>query len=206
MRWLLACQKSALLRDLLRLQGHDAWTCDLQPSEGDPRFHIQGDAILAAYSGGWDAMFACPECRYLCSSGQHRNDKPGQRTSADVEDAAAFFMAMALAPIKLKAVENSIGIMSKRYRKWDQLIQPYQFGDNASKGTCLWLEGLPPLVIDPTDYVEPRMVEGKPRWANQTDSGNNKLAPSPTRSADRARNYYGIVLAMAAQWGAYRSG
>lgn len=223
MRWLLACQKSSLLRDLLRLQGHDAWTCDLQPSEGDPTFHLQTDAIQVAYSGNWDAMFACPECRFLCSSGQHRNDKPGQRTSADVDAAAAFFMAMVNAPIKRKAVENSIGIMSKRYRKPDQILQPYQFGDDASKGTCLWLEGLPALAINPALYVEPRWVccgtvlpagvgkygcancngdnKALPRWGNQTDSGQNKLAPSPTRSADRARNYAGIVCAMAHQWG-----
>lgn len=201
MRWLLACQKSSLFRDLLRAYGHDAWTCDLEPSEGDPQYHLQMDAVEVAYSGGWDAMYACPECRYLCSSGQHRNDKPGQRTTADVDAAASFFMKMVNAPIKHKAIENSIGIMSSRYRKPDQIIQPYQFGDDASKGTCLWLENFPKLTVDPALYVQPRMVNGKPRWANQTDSGQNRMAPSPTRSADRARNYPGIVSAMAYQWG-----
>lgn len=201
MRWLLACQKSTLLRDLLRAYGHDAWTCDLQECEGDPQYHLHTDAIAVAYSGEWDAMYACPECRFLCSSGQHRNDKPGQRTSADVDAAAAFFIQMVNAPIKLKAIENSIGIMSTRYRKPDQIIQPYQFGDDASKQTCLWIEGIPPLTLDLSLYVQPRMVNGKPRWANQTDSGQNRLAPSPTRSADRARNYPGIAYAMAYQWG-----
>lgn len=223
MRWLLACQKSSLLRDLLRLQGHDAWSCDLQPSEGDSRYHLQRDAVEVAYNGTWDVMFACPECRCLCSSGQHRNDKPGQRTSAEVEAAAEFFMLMVNAPIRHKAIENSIGIMSTRYRKPHQIIQPHQFGDDASKATCLWLEGLPPLV--PTLHIPPRWVccsitlppgvgkygcavcEGenvaRPRWGNQTNSGQNKLGPSPTRSADRARNYVGIVCAIADQWGRY---
>lgn len=201
MRWLLACQKSSLLRDLLRIEGHDAWTCDLEPSEGDPTYHLQIDAIEVAWSGYWDAMFACPECRNLCSSGQHRNDKPGQRTSADVNAADFFFMTLMLAPIKYIAVENSIGIMSTRYRKPDQIIQPYQFGDDASKGTCLWLKGFPKLVADPAWYVQPRWVNGKPRWSNQTDSGQNRLGPSLTRSADRARNYPGIVFAIAQQWG-----
>jgi hypothetical protein len=193
MRWLLSCQKSTLLRDLLRLLGHDAWTCDLQPCEGDPTYHLQRDAIEVAYDGSWDAMFACPECRCLCSSGQHRNDKPGQRTTLDVEAADA--------PIPLIAVENSIGIMSSRYRKPDQIIQPYQFGDDASKSTCLWLKRLPRRVAEPEWYVQPRMVNGKPRWANQTDSGQNRLPPGPNRSADRARNYPGIISAAAQQWG-----
>lgn len=199
MRWLLACQRSTLLRDLLRCMGHDAWTCDLEPCEGDPAFHLQRDAIEVAYGGHWDAMFACPECRYLCSSGQHRNNKPGQRTTADVDAAARFFIAMVNAPIERIAVENSIGIMSMRYRKWDQLIQPHQFGEDASKGTCLWLKGLPRR--NQTRHVLPRIIDGKPRWANQTDSGQNRLPPSPTRSADRARNYFGIVCAMGQQWG-----
>lgn len=203
MRWLLACQKSSVLRDLLRIAGHDAWTCDLEPSEGNPQFHLQRDALEVAYSEHWDAMFACPECRFLCSSGQHRNNKPGQRTSADVDAAARFFMGMIDAPIERIAVENSIGIMSTRYRKPDQIIQPYQFGDDASKGTCLWLKGLPKLIPNPSWYVQPRMIDGKPRWSNQTDSGQNRLGPSQTRSADRARNYVGIICAMAAQWGTY---
>jgi hypothetical protein len=231
MRWLLACQKSGLLRQLLREMGHDAWTCDLEPAEDGSEFHITRDVLKVLEdcpecdgtgnfyrndedndnlpcdfcngtgNPGWDAMFACPGCRHLCSSGHHRTGKPGQRTAKDVEDAVDFFMRLACAPIKLKAVENSVGIMSTRWRKPDQIIQPYQFGDDASKGTCLWFEGLPKLIIDPAQYVQPRIVDGKKRWANQTDSGQNRLGPSPTRSADRARNYPGIVRAMAAQWG-----
>lgn len=201
MRWLLACNKSGLFRDLLRLQGHDAWTNDIEPAEDDSPYHIQGDALEVSWGMEWDAMFACPECRYLCSSGQHRTGKPGQRTQEDVENAARFFMALVYAPIPRIAVENSIGIMSTRYRKPDQIIQPYQFGEDASKSTCLWLKNFPKLVIDRADYYPPRIVNGKKRWGNQTDSGQNRLPPGPNRSADRARNYPGIVIAMSQQWG-----
>ena len=199
MRWLLACQKSGLFRQLLRNMGHDAWTCDLEPSEDDSPYHLQCDVSTIAYDGTWDAMYACPECRFLCSSGQHRTNKPGQRTSADVDRAAEFFMLLVNAPIRRKAIENSVGIMSTRYRKPDQIIQPYNFGEDASKATCLWLFDLPSLF--PTRIIFGRVVNGKRRWANQTDSGQNRLSPSITRSADRARNYPGIVQAMAAQWG-----
>lgn len=203
MRWLLACQKNGLLRELLRSQGHDAWTCDLEPSEDSSPFHLRED-VIQVLGRGWDAMFACPECRNLSVSGQHWNDKPGHRTSADVDAAAAFFMQLALADIPRVAVENSIGIMSTRWRKPDQILQPYYYGDDASKATCLWLRNLPPLL--PTRRIYGRMVQTASgrlveRWANQTDSGQNRLSPSPTRSADRARNYPGIVRAMAEQWG-----
>jgi len=170
-RWLLACQKSGYLRTLLRARGHDAWTCDLEPAEDGSEFHLQMDAKRAALQY-WDALFACPECRFLCSSGQHRTDKPGQRTQGDVEAAVDFFMFFVDLPIPLKAIENSIGIMSTRYRKPDQIIHPYQFGDDASKATCLWLFDLPPLM--PTKPFPPRLVmhNGKmrARWGNQTDS------------------------------------
>ena len=203
MNILLACQKSGLLRQILRLDGHNAWTCDIEPAEDGPHAsHIQCDVreVLhgCAPHAPWDVMIAMPECRHLCSSGQHHNGKPGQRTQQDVEDAADFFMQMINAPIQHKCVENSIGIMSSRYRKLDQIVQPHWFGDDASKATCLWMENFPLLI--PFDPVAPRAVvyEGKVvyRWSNQTDSGQNRLGPSPTRSADRARTYPGIARAL----------
>lgn len=205
MNILLACQKSGYLRELLWRAGHNVWTCDLEPAEDVTRFHLQRDAIQAAYhpapfiAGRWDCMIAMPECRNLCSSGQHHNGKPGQRTQQDVEDAVTFATALKDAPIKHKCIENSIGILSTRWRKPDQIIQPHWFGDDASKGTCLWMDDFPLLV--PSNPVAPRAVvyEGKVcyRWANQTDSGQNRLRPSPTRSADRARTYPGIAAAFA---------
>ncbi len=98
------------------------------------------------------------------------------------------------------AIENPVGVASTLWRKPDQIIQPYQFGDDASKRTCLWLIGLPRLRIDASLYIPPRFVGGRPRWANQTDSGQNRLAPSDHRAADRARTYGGIARAMAQQW------
>lgn len=103
------------------------------------------------------------------------------------------------APIAKIAIENPVSIISSRIRKPDQIIHPYQFGHDASKKTCLWLKGLPPL--RPTAFVEPRIIDGKPRWANQTDSGQNKLPPSADRWRIRSKTYQGIADAMAAQWG-----
>ena len=103
------------------------------------------------------------------------------------------------APVPLIAIENPIGCISTRIRKADQTIQPYQFGHDASKATCLWLKGLPPL--EPTQYVEPRIVNGRKRWGNQTDSGQNRLPPSADRWKIRSETYIGIAEAMANQWG-----
>ncbi len=199
-RWLIACECSAIVRDALRALGHDAWSCDLKPCERDPRWHLQGD-VLKHLDAGWDGMIAHPDCTYLTVS----NNGPmangcTKYTAAQAQawraEAVAFFMAMVNAPIPFVAVENPIGIMSTRYRKPDQIIQPWHFGDDASKKTCLWLKGLPCL-------RETNRLPGddSTRRANQTPNGQNKLGPSPTRKADRARTYSGIAAAMAAQWG-----
>jgi len=102
------------------------------------------------------------------------------------------------APIPRIAIENPVSIISSRIRKPDQIIQPWMFGHDASKKTCLWLKGLPPLT--PTQTIAPRMVDGKPRYANQTDSGQNRLAPSADRWKIRSETYSGIADAMAQQW------
>lgn len=197
MRILIACERSGIVREAFRRLGHDAWSCDLEPAEDSSAFHIQGDAIDAA-GRGWDLMIAHPECRYLSVSGLHWNRRRQER-AALTEQAAEFAVALWNAPVARVALENPVGILSRRIRKPDQIIQPYDFGENASKATCLWLRGLPPL--KPTQRVAGRMVNGRERWANQTDSGQNRLGPSPTRSMDRARTYPGIAEAMAEQWG-----
>ena len=122
----------------------------------------------------------------------------GAERLAAREEAAAFFMALAAAPIKRIAIENPVGVMSTRYRKPDQFIQPYEYGHDASKRTGLWLKGLPKLV--PTKYVEPRMVRGLKRWGNQTDSGQNRESPGPDRWKVRSTTWQGWADAMADQW------
>jgi len=196
MKILVACERSGIVRDAFRALGHDAWSCDLEACEGDSTWHIQGDALVYAQDG-WDLMIAHPECRYLSVSGLHWNKRRPERAEL-TEQAAEFAVALWNAPIKRVALENPVGILSSRIRKPDQIIQPYQFGEDASKATCLWLRGLPPL--RPTKRVPGRIVNGRERWANQTDSGQNRLGPSPTRSMDRARTYQGIADAMAEQW------
>jgi hypothetical protein len=110
-----------------------------------------------------------------------------------------FVQTLLNAPIPNIALENPISIISSRIRKPDQIVQPWQFGHDASKKTCLWLKGLPLLI--PTNQVAPRLVNGKKRWGNQTDSGQNKLTPSEDRWKIRSETYAGIAQAMAEQWG-----
>lgn len=201
MRVLIACEFSATVRDAFRLLGHDAWSCDLLPCDRDPAWHIEGD-VLSQLNESWDLMIAHPPCTYLASSGLHWNKRRPER-AAQTEEALRFVSALAAAPISRIAVENPIGCLSSRWRKPDQIIHPHWFGDDASKATCLWLKALPPL--EATLHVPPRLVDGRPRWANQTDSGQNNLAPSADRWALRSKTYQGIADAMALQWGKLES-
>ena len=143
----------------------------------------------------WDLMIAHPPCTYLASSGLHWNTRRPER-AALTEEALAFVLALADAPIPRIAVENPIGCLSTRWRKPDQIIQPWQFGHDASKATCLWLKGLP--LLQPTDVLPGGRTA---RRANQTASGQNRLGPSPTRWKERSVTYAGIARAMAEQWG-----
>lgn len=146
----------------------------------------------------WDLMIAHPPCTYLCSSGLHWNSRTAGR-SDKTEEALAFVKLLMDAPIPMIALENPVGCISTRIRKPDQIIQPWQFGHNASKSTCIWLKNLSPLIS--TEIYPPRMVNGKKRWGNQIDSGQNNLAPSEDRWKIRSRTYKGIADAMAQQWG-----
>lgn len=196
MRVLIGCEFSGVVRDAFAARGHDAWSCDLGSSD-IPGQHYEGD-VRDIITRGWDLAIFFPPCTYLCSSGLHWNGRVSGRAEK-TEEALALVVDLMLAPIPKIALENPVGCISTRIRPFDQAIHPYQFGDDASKKTCLWLKHLPTLV--PTDFVLPRVVNGKPRWSNQTDSGQNKLGPSVTRAMERSRTYPGIARAMAEQWG-----
>lgn len=230
MNILIACEFSAVVRDALIARGHNAWSCDLLPTEGRQANHLIGD-VRRALDGNvygfpytmdcrtnrqpllikWDALIAFPECTYVAGSGWHWNKRRPERAAKSAE-AIAFAKELWSCDIPRICLENPIGVLSRAENlgKPTQIIQPWQFGHDASKATCLWLKGLPALV--PTKFIAPRFVarnengrwvpsaNGHKRWANQTDSGQNRLTPSPTRSADRARTYAGIAIAMAKQW------
>ena len=195
MKILVACEYSGTVRDAFIRAGYDAMSCDLLPTDA-PGPHYQG-SVLDILSNGWDLMIAHPPCTYLCSSGLHWNRRRPERAQ-QTEDALLFVRQLLDAPIPMIALENPIGCISTRIRKPDQTIQPWQYGHDASKATCLWLKGLP--LLRPTDFVAPRAVNGKSRWGNQTDSGQNKLPPSADRWKIRSETYPGIADAMARQW------
>jgi len=201
-RILVACEYSGAVRDAFRAKGHDAWSCDLLPTDV-PGPHFQGDvAIMLEY--GWDLMIAHPPCTYLSVSGMHWTTR-GLRDPQLTEDALSFVRLLLDAPIGRIALENPVSVISSRIRKPDQIIHPWMFGHNASKQTCLWLKNLPPLVS--TGIVPPRLVttpSGKiaKRWGNQCDNyGQDKLPPSADRWKLRSATYAGIAAAMADQWG-----
>jgi hypothetical protein len=210
LRVLVACEFSGVVREAFRRRGHDAWSCDLLPAEDGSPYHYQGDVrnwlgplMFSTWLGmrefkPWDLMIAHPPCTYLSVSGLHWNKKDPERAKK-TEEALDFVRLLLSAPIGRIALENPISCISTQIRKPDQIIQPWQFGHDASKRTCLWLKNLPKL--RPTALVEPRYVGGKPRWSNQTDSGQNKLGPTKDRWKLRAVTYQGIADAMAEQWG-----
>ena len=197
MRVLVACEYSGTVRDAFRSRGHDAWSVDLLPDDAGSPWHYE-DRAENVIGLGWDLLIAHPPCTYLCSSGLHWNKRvPGreEKTAA----ALRFVRDLMDADVPRIAIENPVGRIGTAIRPADQYIQPYQFGHDASKRTGLWLKNLPKLT--PTQYVEPRRVNGRPRWGNQTDSGQNRLGPSAERWKVRSATYQGIAEAMAEQWG-----
>lgn len=247
MNVLIACEFSGVVRDAFRRKGHNAWSCDLLPStsneggyhlEGDVRWWLDREAHPSAPCSDkpWDLMIAHPECTYLTGAAEwaygdgpyHQKVKPGTLTGgarrAAREEAVKFVKELRACGIPKIALENPVGHLSARIGKPSQIIQPYNFGEDASKKTCLWLTDLP--VLENGKYFPPRMVctcgmnypytrpekEGcpqcgaerslaKPRWSNQTDSGQNNLSPKDDRWATRSVTYQGIANAMAEQWG-----
>lgn len=201
MKVLVACEYSGRVRDAFIARGHDAMSCDLLDTDV-PGPHYKGD-VRDILDDAWDLLIAHPPCTYLCSSGLHWNTRgvmvDGVPRARLTEDAVAFARLLIDAGhIPHRAVENPIGCLSTQIRKPNQIIQPWQFGEDASKATCLWLHGLPNLAA--TCIAEPRIVNGKKRWSNQTDGGQNRLGPSPDRWKLRSVTYAGIAEAMATQW------
>ena len=187
MRVLVACEYSGRVRDAFIAKGHDAMSCDLLPTEV-PGPHYQGDVRDILYDG-WDMMIAHPTCTYLCNSGVCWLYKREGRWE-QMREGALFFKKLLDAPIKKKCIENPI---PHKYalkiigRKYDQIVQPHQFGHGETKATCFWLDELPPLL--PTEIVQGR------------EQRLHRLPPSPTRWKERSRTFPGIARAMAEQWG-----
>jgi hypothetical protein len=180
-RVLVACEFSGMVRDAFRDRGHNAWSCDLLPSEREGP-HIMGD-VLEVLGWGWELMIAHPPCTYLAVSGARWFAERQQ----EQEQALAFVQALMDAPIPMIALENPISVISSRIRKPDQIIQPWMFGHGETKATCLWLKGLPKLW--PTEVVDGRAgrVHREP--------------PGPERWKNRSRTLSGIAAGMAEQWG-----
>ena len=197
MRILVACEYSAVVRDAFRRKGHDAWSVDILPTEGDARWHIQGDALEAIYGQHWDMLIGHPPCTYLSRAGARWWKQPGRSELADA--AAEFVYRFRDAPIERIAIENPIGQLNRRWRYPDQTIQPYQFGHPYSKATCLWLKGLPSLV--PTNILS----EWRPLLPSNVGAGRRKgqkSSPGVVHCAkEAARTFKGIAEAMADQWG-----
>lgn len=206
-----------LTRAAFQAHGHDVWTNDLRPAlEHDIDQHLQCDFWEAVQTFDWDFAVLHPMCTYLtCSAAwaftdgpYHQKVKPGTLVGADRrtarEEALDNFRRLLALPFPVVVENPATSFVNNAIRPPDQVIQPHQFGDDASKATGLWLtKGAPRL--QPTAPVAPRWVRGKgrvlPRWANQTDSGQNRLSPSDTRWLERSKTYPGIAAAMGDQWG-----
>lgn len=210
MRVLVACEESQAVTIQLRNLGYESYSCDIQPcSGGYDNWHIQDD-VLKVINDQWDMMIAFPPCTHLAVSGAAWFEQ--KRKDGRQQQGIDFFMAIVNAPIKYIAVENPIGIMSKLYRKPDQIIQPFYFGDEAQKSTCLWLKNLPLLYhnaernlfdnvithVGKGEFITHKSGKRKAKWFS--DAFN---LPKEERSKVRSKTFPGIAKAMAEQWGNY---
>lgn len=208
MRVLVACEFSGVVRDAFRAKGHDAWSCDLLDTDSPgPHYKTSIKQLFrnwrlwdAPRPDEWDLLIAHPPCTFLTISA-NKWMKPEYKErfptrEEDREKAVKFFMFLMNAPVKKRCVENPIGIMSTRWRKPDQVIQPWMFGHGETKATCLWLEGLPRLI--PTHMKHDLFAEPEPREREQR---LHKLPPSVDRWKLRSVTFAGIGKAMADQWG-----
>jgi hypothetical protein len=204
MRVLVACEESQAVTNRLRDRGHEAYSCDIQPaSGGHPEWHLQTD-VIPLLREGWDMVIAFPPCTHLAVSGSRHCE--AKRKDGRQQEGVDFFLQFvkAMQWVPRVAIENPVGIMSTLYRVPDQIIQPWMFGTEAQKSTCLWLHGLPPL--------EPTSVVGRGKmWEFVSKSGKKKSQPqwyadalklSPSERAKvRSKTFPGIADAMADQWG-----
>lgn len=190
---LVACEFSGVVREAFRKRGHSAWSCDLLAAEDNSPFHIRGDAIAAAYEGRWDLMIAHPPCTHLAVSGA-RWFKDKQK---EQQEALWFVQKLLDAPIDKICLENPVSIISSKIRKPDQIVQPWMFGDEATKTTCLWLKNLPLLqpsnVVGKGERHVTKSGRSLPKWYN--------LPPSEDRGKLRSITFPGFAEAMATQWG-----
>lgn len=201
MRVLVACEFSGIVREAFRRLGHDAWSCDLLPTERVGQ-HYQGD-VFDLNMERWDLIIAHPPCTYLTVAGnkwflpKYQSRFPNR--SVLREEALKFVERLMRWPVDRMCIENPIGAISSRIRKPDQIIQPYQFGHTDRKPTCLWLKNLPKLV--PTKIVEPVIVKNRNgKTASAHHDAALRLSPDERWKA-RSRTYTGIADAMAEQWG-----
>ena len=198
MKVLVACEYSATVRDAFRALGHDAWSCDLLPTDGDPEWHLIGNVLEVVNDPCWDLMIAHPPCTYMTNAGVTWLHKDPTRW-AKLDEGAAFFKALWGAPIKRIAIENPVMHKYAKERiggmQQTQTIQPYQFGHLEQKATCLWLKGLMPL--RPTTDLK---AETKALPDNQRQR-LHYLPPSADRWKLRSTTFKGIASAMADQWG-----
>ena len=219
MRVLIGFECGGRVRDAFIARGHFAISCDTKPDEaGAKDKHWQIDIKHPLAAGGWDLIILHPPCQFLSVSGNAHHANSAQRRLA-VQRVIKWW-DLAVARCDQVALENPVGVLSSEWCQPAQYVQPYHFGEDASKRTGLWLKGLPKL--RPTEFIDSRWVccgefleledkygcpncegefEAVRRWGNQCASGQNKLGPSPTRASDRARTYQGIANAMANQWG-----
>jgi hypothetical protein len=186
MKVLVGCEFSGIVRQAFRDLGHDAWSCDILPSEDNSNYHIQDDVLLHL-NDGWDLAIFHPPCTFLTTSANRwLYDPKYPNRNKDRQTAITFFLQLMFADIPKIAIENPVGILSTHFRRPDQIIQPWQFGHGEVKRTCFWLKNLPLLI--PTNIVEGRIARV------------HREAPSPSRWKERSRTYKGIAQAMAEQW------
>jgi len=194
MRVLVACEESQEVCKAFRALGHEAYSCDIQDcSGGHPEWHIKGDALTEAQKPGWDLVIAHPPCTDLAVSGARWFEK--KRRDGSQQRSINFFMAFADLSCPKIVIENPISIMSTKWRKPDQIIQPWEFGHPETKATCLWIKGLD--LLSPTNDVS-AIMETLP---NAIKHRVHNMPPGPNRSRERSKTFPGIARAMAEQWG-----
>ncbi len=190
MKVLIAWEESQLVVTAFRKLGHEAYSCDIEPCSGEhPEWHFQQD-VIPLLKENWDMIIAFPSCTHLaCSGAKHFKQKMKDGRQQQGID---FFMKFTNLKCEHVAIENPVGIMSTKWRKPDQIVQPYEFGDPYRKKTCLWLKNLPKLI--PTNIVEPKLITYS---GNKTFSLDYRWA----KASKRSKTYKGIAEAMANQWG-----
>ena len=206
MNILIACEYSGTVREAFAKKGHNVTSCDILPSEIPAsawnNTHFTGNVQGILWTYKWDMIIAFPPCTHLAVSGaRHFKEKIADGRQQKAID---FFLMFANHPCPKICIENPVGIMSTKFRKPDQIIQPYEYGHPESKKTCLWLKGLPKL--EPTKVLD---LPERGFWSNQTKDGQNKLMVDgkwigfndPLTQKLRGKTYQGIADAMAEQWG-----